>query len=117
MLVVSSDKEAKHVTEAWGISVEMQHDKETNREEMHFAIDRDTGRSVGKSRPKSTTALKGQTRKMTKKDVRRIAQIMMRRMMVHLQSLDEVSSDHWIGLQLLYKDSTPQTFQPKGFHE
>lgn len=112
MLVVAHDEKCEHPIEVWDLSLTWEDDVATPQ------IGRSSGRPDQGRQSLSGTPAPGPSRSITKDDVRKAAQIMMRRLSCMLQGLEEIPTDHWIGMRVLYRDGvTPKEYEPTGFHQ
>jgi hypothetical protein len=108
MLVVAHDEKCENPIEVWDLTLTWDGDTPT----PNVGCSRlDQGHQETSLAPPASSTV-------TKDDVRRAAQMMMRRLSCLLQGLDEIPTDHWIGMRLLYRDGvTPSEYEPTGFYQ
>lgn len=111
MLVVAHDEKCENPIEVWDLSLTWNGDAPVSRVGHSSAASDSHRREASIATPVPASSI-------TKDDVRKAAQMMMRRLSCLLQGLDEVPKDHWIGMRLLYRDSiTPKEYEPAGFFQ
>lgn len=113
MLVVAHDEKCEHPIEVWDLTLTWDGDMPTP------SVGCASSRSdQGRNEASLAAPAPGAASAITKDDVRRAAQMMMRRLSCLLQGLEEIPTDHWIGMRLLYRDGvTPNEYEPAGFYQ
>jgi hypothetical protein len=113
MLVVAHDEQCENPIEVWDLTLTWDGDMPTP------SVGCASARSdQGRHEASLAAPASGAASAITKDDVRRAAQMMMRRLSCLLQGLDEIPNDHWIGMRLLYRDGvTPKEYEPSGFYQ
>ena len=101
VLVVSADAEGENTIEAWSLSV-----GENNTINLTKDAGGESTRSVAKP-----SAL----RPLTQQDLLKLSSMMLRQMVVLLQTMPQLPDQYWLSMHLTYKEGTPNEYEPEGF--
>nr|ATI08926.1 DNA-binding HORMA family protein 2 [Emiliania huxleyi] len=111
MFVLAHDQACEHPIEVWDLSYTYESDDTVSS--------RFTRRSGGGGAPASESIEVARSRpkdKVTKDYIRDVVKVVLRRLSLLLQGLDDVPQERWCGMRLLYRDDvTPSDYEPSGF--
>lgn len=101
VLVVSADADGKNTIEAWSLSVGANNT---------INLTKESGSSSTRSVAKPSSQ-----RPLTQQDLLKLSSMMLRQMVVLLQTMPQLPDQYWLSMHLTYKEGTPAEYEPKGF--